>query len=191
MMKSKIIEEEIVYTGCQLSSNWIYKNFDVLGDCIVAFCGPAEVKTEDLIDIQDLKQNLFIYSKNMLHFIVEHFDIYLEKAIYRQRLLVCIIYEELSNRINRANGVFKYDLKRIGDDIFVNNNKLTVSIATKTMVSTLIHVGINIDNEGTPVPTEGLNNLKVEVTDLAADVISRYCQEVDDIDMARCKVATR
>lgn len=190
-MKSKFVEEEIVYTGHQLSSNWIYKSFDVLGDCIVAFCGPAEVKTEDLVDLQDLKQNLFIYSKDMLHFIVEHFDIDLEKAIYRQRLLICIIYEELNNKINKVNNIAKYIFRRTGDDIFINDKKLTVSIATKTLVSTLIHVGINIDISGTPVPTEGLNNLKIEVNSFATEIISRYCQEVDDISMARCKVATR
>ncbi|MBU1154151.1 DUF366 family protein [bacterium] len=185
-MKNKFIEEEIIYTGGQLSSNWIYKNFDILGDAIIAFCGPAEVKTEDLIDLQDFKQNLFIYSEKMLHFLVEHFDIDLEKAIYRQRLLICIIFEELRSRANKG-----IKIERIGDDIFVNNKKLTVSIATNTLVSTLIHAGINIINEGTPIPTEGLNNLKIEIKEFALKVLSRYGDEVEEINLARCKVAGR
>jgi len=63
-----------------------------------------------------------------------------------------------------------------------------VSIATSTVVSTLIHTGINVETHGTPVKTIGLNELGV--TDLSAfaqNVMLRYKMELERIYEARCK----
>jgi hypothetical protein len=66
--------------------------------------------------------------------------------------------------------------------------KLSVSIATASPVSTLIHTGFNIETEGTPVPTAGLAEQGVDIPAFAAEVLRRYAAEVQDIWLARCKV---
>ena len=38
-MKTLFIDNEIKYIGSQLSPHWIYKNFNIQGDSIVAFTG--------------------------------------------------------------------------------------------------------------------------------------------------------
>ena len=38
-MHTKLIEKEIKYIGSQLAPHWIYKNFKLQGDAIVAFIG--------------------------------------------------------------------------------------------------------------------------------------------------------
>ncbi len=70
-MQSLFIEEEIKYTGTQLSPHWIYKNFNLAQDAIVSFCGEADVKITEMVDIEDVISNSPIYSKNMLNFIIE------------------------------------------------------------------------------------------------------------------------
>ncbi len=46
-----------------------------------------------MVDISDVLNNSPIYSKKMLHFIVEHFNIPLVEGVLRQRLLVNIARE--------------------------------------------------------------------------------------------------
>ena len=53
-MKTKLIEEEIKYIGSQLAPHWIYKNFKLQGDAIVAFIGECEVKLTEMVDIEDV-----------------------------------------------------------------------------------------------------------------------------------------
>ena len=43
---------------------------------------------------------------------------------------------------------------RKGDDLFLGEGKLSVSIATASPVSTLIHLGVNEDASGAPVTTQ-------------------------------------
>ena len=50
-MKTKLIENEIKYIGSQLAPHWIYKNFEMMGDAIVAFKGECEVKLTEMVDI--------------------------------------------------------------------------------------------------------------------------------------------
>ena len=68
-MKIKFIDEEIKYIGSQLVPHWIYKNYNVQGDAIVAFIGECEVKLTEMVDIEDVINNEPIYSKSMLSFI--------------------------------------------------------------------------------------------------------------------------
>lgn len=188
-MQTKYVDEKpIKYDGTQLAPHWIYRSFGIMGDAAVAFRGECEVKLTEMVDLEDVRANAPIYSREMLHFIVEFFDNDLEKAVYRQRLLITTIKESLERR----------DLspKRSGDDLFLKhsdgtNGKLSVSIATASPVSTLIHTGLNIISEGTPVPTVGLQDLGIqgsEVQALAVEVLGRYAEEVADIWLARCKV---
>ena len=180
MLKTLLLKEEIKYDVSQLRPHWIYRSHGLLGDAIVAFFGPVQVETEKMMDLKDIREKEAIYSPRMLSFIAEHFDTDLEKAIYRQFILTMAIKEELENR--------EIQLQRIGDDLYQDRAKLSVSIATSTVVSTLIHTGINVETQGTPVKTIGLNELGV--TDLAAfaqNVMLRYKMELERIYEARCK----
>ena len=175
-MKTKLIEEEIKYIGSQLAPHWIYKNFGIQGDAIVAFKGECEVKLEDVIN------NEPIYSKYMLSFITEQFGVNLVEGVFRQRLLICIIKELLEE-----NSIF---VVRNGDDLMIDGRKLSVSIATKSITSVLIHTGLNIVSEGAPVKASGLTSeLGIQNIDaFALEVMKRYSEEIDDIKMASTKV---
>lgn len=182
------IEHGIKYTGLELSPHWIYKKFNLQGDAIAAFCGECEVKLSEMVDIEDVINNEPIYSKNMLSFIVEHFNIGLVEGIFRQRLLITIIKESIEKLLTAQGST----LTRSGDDLFVGNKKLTVSIATKSLTSVLIHVGVNIDPSGAPVDAIGLNSLNIaNINEFASDVMVKYSQEIDDIILASTKVTGR
>ena len=74
--------------------------------------------------------------------------------------------------------------------MFVNDKKLSVSIATKSITSTLIHFGLNITAEGAPVKASDLAN-DVGITDIksfAVEILETYKNEVLDINDATCKV---
>ena len=181
-MKTQYLEQEIKYEGFQLAPHWIYKNFKIQGDAAVAFCGECEVKLTEMVDIEDVINNEPIYSKNMLSFISEQFNIGLTEGVLRQRLMICTIKEALERR-----GI---KLTRSGDDLYWNNKKLSVSIATKSVNSVLIHTGINIDSEGAPVNACGLtNDLGItDIKNLALEIMDRYSEELEDIVLASTKV---
>lgn len=181
-MKTKLLEKEIKYEGFQLAPHWIYKNFKIQGDSTVAFIGECDVKLDEMVDIEDVINNEPIYSKLMLSFISEQFNIGLVEGVFRQRLLICIIKEALEKR-----GV---KLTRSGDDLYVGNKKLTVSIATKSATSVLIHTGVNIISDGAPIAACGLkNDLNIDDIDqFAKEILENYANEIDDIVMASTKV---
>lgn len=182
MMKTKFIEEEIKYIGSQLSPHWIYKNYKIQGDAIVAFCGECDVALTEMVDIEDVINNEPIYSKYMLSFITEQFGVALTEGVFRQRLLMCIIKELLEER-----GIF---VVRKGDDLMINDRKLSVSIATKSVTSVLIHTGLNVFSEGAPVKASGLTS-ELGITDVkefALEIMKRYAEEIDDIISAGTKV---
>lgn len=181
-MKTKFIEDEIKYIGSQLAPHWIYKNFKLQGDAIVAFIGECKVDLTEMVDIEDVINNEPIYSKLMLSFITEQFGVELSEGVFRQRLLMCIIKEILEER-----GVF---VVRNGDDLMINNRKLSVSIATKSITSVLIHTGLNILSEGAPIAACGLES-ELNITDIkefAQEVMKRYSEELEDIKLACTKV---
>ena len=182
MMKIKFIDEEIKYIGSQLVPHWIYKNFKIQGNSIVAFIGECEVKLSEMVDIEDVINNEPIYSKSMLSFITEQFGIDLVEGVFRQRLLICIIKELLEER-----GIF---VVRNGDDLMVDGRKLSVSIATKSITSVLIHTGLNIVSDGAPVAASGLTSelgIK-DIKEFAIEVMKRYSEEIEDIVLASTKV---
>lgn len=181
-MKTILADKEIKYEGWQLSPHWIYKNFKIQGDAIVGFKGECEVKLTEMVDIEDVINNEPIYSKSMLSFITEQFNVNLVEGVFRQRLLICVIKEALERR-----GI---KVRRNGDDLFVNDKKLTVSIATKSLTSILIHTGVNIDSTGAPVAACGLeNDLRItDIDEFAKEVMKMYSEEIDDIIMASTKV---
>lgn len=210
-MHTKFIEEEKKYTGIELAPHWIYKNFKMQGDAIVAFQGECEVKLSEMVDIEDVINNEPIYSKNMLSFIIETFNIGLVEGVFRQRLLISIIkeaIEEYQSILNSASPAppeshasslsgslchnLPFTIYRKGDDLFINNKKLSVSIATKSLTSVLIHVGINIDPSGAPIDAIGLNYLNIcDIKGFAQNIMLKYSQEIDDIILASTKVTGR
>lgn len=183
-MLQHFIPETITYNGTQLSSHWAFRSMGLLGDSIVAFQGPCRVMLAEMVDLEDVRKNAPIFSHKMLHFIVEHFDMDLEKTILRQRILITIIKDLLSENYGAK-------LTRSGDDLYAGDKKLSVSIATLTPVSTMIHTGLNILSKDTPVKTVGLTDLGLqdeEIEPLGKLICKRYAEEIGDIRLARCKV---
>ena len=172
----------LAYTGKELRSLFIYHQFNLQGNALVAFSGPCKVTLADLVDQEDVKRNAPIFSKLMLHFLGEFFGDDLEKTILRQRLLMACIFESLMAKAPQFSWV------RDGDDIFMEKKKVSVSIATASPVSTLIHAGLNIETKGTPLPTFGLKEAKIEPAPLAALVLERFKSEMSGVWLARCKV---
>lgn len=181
-MKTFFIDKDIKYIGSQLAPHWIYKNFKIQGDAIVAFCGECEVKLTEMVDIEDVINNEPIYSKYMLSFISEQFGINLVEGVLRQRLLITCIKEALERR-----GAV---VRRDGDDLFINEKKLSVSIATKSITSVLIHTGVNILTEGAPIPVSGLKtDLNIDnIKEFAIEIMEKYSEESQDIILAGTKV---
>lgn len=181
-MKKYFSDKPLTYNGTQLHSHFAYESFHVQGDSIVSFAGPCAVTTEHMVDLEDVKQNKHIFSENMLHFIVEHFGAELSAVIAFQRLLIVNIMQEIAGQ---ANGL---RLVRKGDDIYDGLHKLSVSIATVSPVSCLIHTGINISSRNTPVPARGLQDYGLDPAVIATGVMNRYCDEIAGIQAARVKV---
>ncbi|MBR1907894.1 DUF366 family protein [bacterium] len=181
-MKIKLIENEVKYIGSQLAPHWIYKNYKMMGDAIVAFKGECEVKLTEMVDIEDVINNEPIYSKYMLSFITEQFNVNITEGVLRQRLLITTIKEVLEEM-----GII---VRRSGDDLFVGDKKLSVSICTKSMTSILIHTGLNIESEGAPVNAAGLGtDLNIsDIDGFAQRVMEKYSEELDDIYLAGTKV---
>ncbi len=181
-MKSHFSDKPLTYDGTQLRSHFAYNTFNILGDSIVSFIGPCDVKIDKLVDLEDVHNKQFIYSENMLHFIVEHFHRDLTLTIAWQRLLIDLIIQEMGEDSESLR------LQRRGDDIYDDINKLSVSIATSSPVSCLIHTGINISSKNTPVQTKGLEDYNINPQALATGVINRYRAEIEDMKKARTKV---
>lgn len=181
-MKSTYIEKSVDYTGKQLRSHYIYSQVGIQGDAIVAFCGQCDIAPEAMVDVEDVLANNIIHSDYMLHFIVEHYDPDLEKAILRQLLLATIVHGHLIHTLDSPAVIRK------GTDLFDGEAKLSISVATVSPVSSLIHFGINISSAHTPVKTRGLSDYGIEPRAFALCVMEQYVQEHNDIDKARSKV---
>ena len=176
-MRAKFADITEAYDGSQLRGGWVEERFGIGPDCIAAWTGPCDVAREHMIDLEDLEADDTIVAREMAHFIAEHRDGYLERTALRQRLLIICAREALEE------GWLISGFARDGDDLFVTRpeprRKLTVSIATlsRTKGTGLIHLGVNVDPEGAPVPAIGLGELKVDPRRFAEDVMARYLRE--------------
>jgi uncharacterized protein len=186
-LKTLTFDEQIIaYDGTQLAPHWIYRTFDIMGNALVAFVGPADVKISEMVDIEDVKKKAPIYSPRMLHFLGEWFQDSFEVGILLQHLFVSVVYETLLESKHGAGAWY-----RRGNDIYFDSRKLSVSICTKTLVSTLIHVGINIETEGTPIPTSGLLELGINYSDFSLKVLNKFESDYECWAKARVKVLSR
>jgi hypothetical protein len=180
-MQTKWLDEIIKYDGTQLASHFAHRHAEILGDSCVAFIGPAEVSLQAMVDLEDVRLEAPIYSPRMLHFILESFSLELKGAVLLQRLMTALIRETLQEQ-----GV--QGLVRRGDDLYRGEKKLSVSIATVSPVSSLIHTGLNILTEGVPVPAVGLKELGVEAEALGRLCLERIAQEYREMLRATYKV---
>lgn len=185
-MKTKFLETKENYDGSQLVSLRNYLKHGLLGDSIVAWTGPCNVTTDHMIDGEDLVAGAEIRGANMLHFIIEIFDSTLLAAVSTQRLLAAIIKDELT--VTSGNKAIAQSLTRDGDDLYANKKKLSISIATQSPVSSLIHFALNIENKNTPVETLSLEDLQVDPKPFAEKILQKFSTEFESIRTATKKV---
>lgn len=179
-MKFKFIEKQIKYDGAQLKPLYAYTQHKLTGDSIISFTGECDVSLEHMVDAEDFVVNAKIQSKNMLHFIVEVFNQNIFTAVSLQRLLVSIAQNLLLEK--------NHKLSRNGDDLYLGTKKLSVSIASVSTVSAMIHLGLNISNEGTPVETCALNDLGLDSKQFSLELMKLFAEEFDSIFEATQKV---
>jgi hypothetical protein len=187
-LKTQFIEQEFAYNGSQLRSLFAYMGFEVQGDSIVSWIGPCDIPNEHMVDGEDLLAGATIAGGRMVHFIIEKFHTPLIAAVALQRLFASICLDFLQEHDRAA----AHKLRRSGDDLYFNGDKgegkLSISIATVSPVSSLIHFAVNCTNDGTPVKTAALSELGLEPKKFAAEVMKRFATEMQGIEEATVKV---
>ncbi|MDR0911606.1 MAG: DUF366 family protein [Methanobrevibacter sp.] len=190
------LNNEINYDGSQINPFWALKEHNIKGSSIISWIGSMNIMPDNLKDFEDV--GLEIKSDKMIHFICEFFDTQpanMEIAYLRQRLLVLIFKEKLLEKGIIAD--------RSGDDLFVENKKLSVSIATASISSMKIHFGINLTSKGTPIDIETIglfelvNNSKIRIfqenniVSFINSFISDYIDELKSIklDIAKSDIS--
>jgi hypothetical protein len=181
-VKAGLTDSRLDYSGRELRSHWIMERFSIEGDAVVSFRGACMVTGEDLVDREDFLQGNIVAGDDMQHFIVEIFGAGLLAITFAQRLLCSIIREVLNSRLGRRV------VERSGDDLFVGDGKLSVSVATVSPVSGLIHLALNVTTGGVPVKAACLSDLGIDPRWLAGEVASRLVDEVDSCIRASHKV---
>lgn len=151
--------------------------FGVLGDSIIAWRGPCDVTLDHMVDGEDKRVDAKICGHDMIHFIIEKFSCDLLAAVGFQRLLASIARDFLGG-----------ELKRDGDDLWLQDRKLSISVATVSPTSALIHFAVNVTNEGTPVKTLSLTDLGVAPELFAKTILERFQTEMNSIVEATQKV---
>lgn len=188
-MKTKFISKKINYNGSQLQPLYAYINHHLPGDSIVSFLGSCQISFDKMIDAEDIVAQAKIEGDEMLHFIIEIFQSDLLATVSLQRVLVCIAQNILnSNSIMLKNN----PLIRNGDDLYFKVKKqlykLSISIASKSAVSAMIHFAVNVTNVGTPVPTCSLKELKINSKKFSLQLMKEFQQEYISIVDATQKV---
>jgi len=185
-MKVKFLDSEEAYTGAQLVSLQNYLRHHLLGDSVVSWIGPCHVDLDHMVDGEDWIAGAQICGDRMLHFIVEMFDSTLFAAVAVQRLLTSIMKDEIVARSPERE--LSARMVRVGDDLFVEDRKLSISIATQSPVSSLIHFAVNVTNAGTPVPTLSLTDLRLDPKAVALAVMATFATEMTGVREATHKV---
>ena len=184
-MKLKFIKKSFAYTGQQLRPHFAYEGFGLLGNSIVAWVGACEIPFEHMVDLEDVLAKSPIRGDKMLHFIAEVFNQNLFSAVALQRLLASIVKDEIENRLGTKSTI---QLKREGDDIYWDEKKLSISIASISAVSTQIHFAVNVTNKNTPVKTCSLDDFKINVENFAKTILEKFTKEFTSIEEATMKV---
>lgn len=181
-LKTAMVTEKMTYYGSELRPHFILSKWKIEDSALVAFRGPCDVKTDHLVDWEDRLAHDFIRAKEMMHFLGEFFGITLKEGIWIQRLLVselgCML-TEMGLKVSRS-----------GDDLFINQKKLSVSIVTASPVSVLLHLGINIDAEGAPVAAIGLKEClsREKIDQVFQSLLAKFAAEYESVHRASVKV---
>ncbi|MGZ3708963.1 MAG: DUF366 family protein [Bdellovibrionota bacterium] len=174
------------YTGVELRPHFLLSEYGIRGSAVLAFEGPCQVKTEHMVDWEDRLAEDRIEARKMVHFIGEFFGMPLTEGVTLQRLFMSILGETLQRELISARR--PEQVIRDGDDLFVGDRKLSVSIVTASPVSLLLHTGINIDPFGAPVPAIGLAELGVAVEEWVPKALACFSAERQSMDWACAKV---
>tara|TARA_R110002094_G_scaffold194071_2_gene167526 strand:- start:792 stop:1370 length:579 start_codon:yes stop_codon:yes gene_type:complete len=178
-------EQTVAYDGSQLRAHWLLDRFGLVGNALVAFRGPCNVLGAEVADLEDL-DGPGIAADDMVHFVWESFtttDLLL--AIHRQRLFAAQV-REVIQRLAPSS-----DVSRTGDDLYVGDGKLSISIATVSPVSALIHFAVNAQPGGAPVAIATLQQLGIEPGCFARAVLERVATEQTSMESARAKVRAK
>jgi hypothetical protein len=182
ILETQWLAERIDYSGRELRSHFIRECAGIRGDGLIAFTGGCNVSEDRLVDLDDAESDHFIEARLMLHFIGEHFQCPLSEGNIRLRLFASIVAETVEVLAPRIS------VRRYGDDLFVEERKLSVAICTVSPVSTVFHLGVNVDPYGAPVPAVGLEELGVEPRELAGRAMETYGRECESLGRAIRKV---
>ncbi len=190
----KLLEHRISYRGPELRPHWVLERTGIYGSALAGFFGPCDVATDKLVDWEDRLANDSIRAELMFHVVGEFFGISLDTGVLCQRL-----YMVWAETLLVRAGI---NVRRQGDDLYCLGvpgkaydveYKLSVSIATATPVSVLIHWGINVDAHGAPstVKACGLKDFgwdETRILAFAKDLMAHYSEELREIRTAICKV---
>ncbi len=182
------------YDGSQIKPLWAKEKFGISEDNIIVMTGGMDVKFENMIDMDDLRDQKAIKTDKAIHFLIEHYDSKDIRLVYYRQRMFCIEIEEILRN-------YKISVERKGSDLYVEGKKLSVSIAT-TGETQKIHFGINLTTKGTPADVKtialenfkcladenGLNNAKVEK--FIDEILKQYIFDVQKIekDIKKTKV---
>ena len=186
-MKTKWIDKSLSYDGSQLRSHFALTTSKIQGASIIAFRGPCKVSLKSMVDYEDLLAKSEIKSQEMLHFIIEYFPANLKSGVALQRLLASIVADSVHTQ-KSFHTKSKTHLKREGDDLYLGSKKLSISIASQSAVSTMIHFAVNITTKGTPVLTCALEDWGINPKFLALQIMKKFSLEYIDIVAATEKV---
>lgn len=180
----------LLYDGSQIKPMWAFQEMGIKDSSIVTWIGPMNIKPDELIDYEDV--GLEVKSEEMVHFIIEHFDVQpadIRLSYHRQRIFVMIVKDLLEE--------IGIKTTRNGDDLYFDGGKLSVSIATCSINCMKIHFAMNLKTEGTPknIKTAGLmeclpNLERKNISELADKVSQEYIKEISDIkqDITKTRV---
>lgn len=186
-MKTLFLEQKIKYTGEQLKPLANYLQHGLLGNSVVAWIGPCSVHPDHMIDGEDLRAQEVIAADSMVHFVFELFDVDLKAGVFLQRLMAEMVRSFISEKSKSA---MAQKIFRKGDDLYFENKKLNISIATTSANSCLIHFAVNSLDTGAPVPILSLKELAMDPQVFAKDMLKILQQEVIDVFEACQKVRT-
>lgn len=202
-----------VYDTSQLRSLFAFERFRVQGDSILGFISPCHITVEKLIDRDDAIHDRPIHADSQLHYVVEMFGVDLKFAVMAQRLL-CGWMERGARAFKRPDVNCRIELSgndvyalfpdemtfRDGEDLDAcvramdfhysreGCRKLSVSIATLSPVSGMIHAGVNVSTAGTPVRTASLELLGIDPVAYATWVAERFAADYEKVLLAATKV---
>ena len=182
-MKVLWLDKNIKYDGEQLKPLTNYLKHRVLGNSMVGWLGACDVTVEHMIDGEDLLAGASIKADEMAHFVLELFDFPLKAAVILQRLMA-----EMSAEVICGMSPQKPRFERRGDDLFFENKKLNISIATASSNSTLIHFAVNSKPTGAPVAICCLQDFGVDAREFSSAFMEKVRVEFEDIIEASQKV---